>query len=224
MEPVMPFKVPLSKLHYSAKPQNPRLYTDRMNRVYTRYAEAYNLSVKLVPVWKKWLKKVIPCIEGDRVLEASFGTGYLLTQYADRFDTWGIDYNETMLSVAKRNLEAKGMNASLNQANVEALPFKANQFDCIVNTMAFSGYPDGRKAMAEFRRVLKPGGRLVLMDFNYPANRNWAGYIMVKMMEDAGDTIKDIASLLELFGFEYSEEEVGGFGSVHLYVGTSYND
>lgn len=160
---------------------------------------------------------MLPFIEGKRVLECSFGTGYLLMQYADKFETQGIDYNKAMIELAGRNLRKKGMSAKLQWANVEDLPFEDSQFDTVINTMAFSGYADGRKAMAEFYRVLAPGGKLLLVDFNYPVNRNRLGYCLAKLMESAGDTLKDISGLLREFNFEFTDEEIGGFGSVHFY-------
>jgi ubiquinone/menaquinone biosynthesis C-methylase UbiE len=72
--------------------------------------------------------------------------------------------------------------------------------------------------MAEFYRVLKENGRLLIVDFDYPSNRNTFGYWLTKFMESAGDTIRDISKILQEHHFEYSEEEIGGFGSVHLYI------
>jgi len=84
--------------------------------------------------------------------------------------------------------------------------------------MAFSGYPDGKQAMAEFHRVLKKGGKLILIDFDYPSNRNLFGYWLTKLMEYGGDTIKDISKVIQEFPFESAEEEIGGFGSIHMHL------
>lgn len=84
--------------------------------------------------------------------------------------------------------------------------------------MAFCGYPDGEKAMSEFYRVLKNGGRLLLVDFEYPSNRNLFGYALTRLMEKGGCIIKNISKILEQFSFDYSEKEIGGFGGVHLYI------
>ena len=205
---------------YAGKPGNPLEYTARLDREYSRYAGLYDWAVKLLPLWKTWIKAVVPHIEGERVLEVSFGTGYLMTQYADRFETFGIDYNPRMVEIAGENLRSKGFKAALVQASVEALPFPDNYFDSIVNTMAFTGYPDGEKAMSEFYRVLKPGGKLLLVDFIYPSNRNILGYALTRLMERGGDIIKNIPHILREFPFDYTEKEVGGFGSVHLYIAT----
>jgi len=204
-------KVPEKRIAYTPEPEDGLAHTCRMNGIYTKFARAYDLAVKFLPVWKSWLKKVIPHIEGGRVLEASFGTGFLLTQFASQYETYGIDFNARMVEIARTNLAKKNIVAHLQRANVEDLPFPSDYFDCIINTMAFSGYPNGG-------RTLKPKGKLILLDFNYPADRNRCGYYLTKLMERGGDIIKDIATLLEQGGFEFSETEVGGWGSVHLYI------
>lgn len=212
------FKVPEKKIVYTPETEDAGAYTTRLDEMYARFARLYDLAVKLLPLWKTWIKAALPHMEGPRVLEASFGTGYLLMQYADRFETHGIDYNERMVQVARRNLRRKRMKAGLVRGNAEALPYPDECFDTVVNTMAFTGYADGARAMAEFRRVLKPGGRLVIVDFEYPRNRNRFGFWLVKLMEAAGDTIRPIGAILDARGFTFAETEIGGFGAVHLYV------
>ena len=214
----MLLKVPEKKIVYSREPEDSIAYTKKLDKEYSTYAKVYDVAVKLLPVWRTWLKTVIPYIEGNCVLEASFGTGYLLMQYANDYETYGIDFNNNLVKVAQRNLSRKGVKASLQRANVEALPFPENYFDTIVNTMAFTGYPNGKQAMSEFYRVLKEGGKLLIVDFDYPSNRNRFGYWLTKSMESAGDTIRDISKIVQAFPFAYTEEEIGGFGSVHLYI------
>jgi len=214
----MLFKVPEEKIIYSKEPENAIEYTKKLDREYTKFAVLYDVVVKFLPVWKTWIKAVIPHIEGGRVLEASFGTGYLLMQYANNYETYGIDFNNKMIDIAQKNLTNKGIEANLQWANVEELPFPDNYFNTIVNTMAFTGYPNGRQAMAEFYRVLKEDGKLLIVDFDYPANRNWFGYWLTKLMALSGDTIREISKIIQDFPFEHTEKEIGGFGSVHLYI------
>ena len=214
----MLFKVPEEKIVYSKEPENSLEYSKNLDEGYSKFAKIYDAAVKLLPIWKTWIKTVIPHIESKRVLEASFGTGYLMMHYANKYETYGIDFNRKMVETAKKNIARKNIEATLQQANVEQLPFSDNYFDTIINTMAFTGYPNGKKAMSEFYRVLKDGGKLLIVDFDYPANRNCFGYWLTKLMESAGDTIRDISKLLEEFSFEFTKEEIGGFGSVHFYI------
>ncbi|MFQ5568601.1 MAG: hypothetical protein ACE5G0_02935, partial [Rhodothermales bacterium] len=77
------FTVPEEKIVYSNEPDDSTEYTQKLDEEYSKYARAYDAAVKVLPVWKTWIKTVIPHIEGRRVLEASFGTGFLLMHYAD---------------------------------------------------------------------------------------------------------------------------------------------
>jgi ubiquinone/menaquinone biosynthesis C-methylase UbiE len=203
---------------YSPEPESQKEFTTEFDSFYTRFAGMYNFLVNSLPIWKNWLKQALPHIQGPRVLEVSFGTGYLLSQYADRFQAFGIDYNAAMAQTAKRNLRKIGLNADLQQADVAHLPFVDNSFDTLVNTMAFSGYPDGATALTEMRRVLKPGGKLVMIDIDYPKDRNHLGMAMTKFWMASGDIIRDMSGLFEELGWDFQEEEIGGFDSVHLYV------
>ncbi len=196
-------------------------YTDKMNKEYNWMAKGYDAFMTIFPIWKKWIKQVIPHLKGVKILEVSFGTGYLMTRYAsNNYEIYGIDYNDKMLEITENKIKKLNITAMLSQGNVEKLPFPDDTFDTVINTMAFTGYPDGDKAMIELKRVLKGGGKLLLVDFDYPKNRNRFGYMIVKLWEKFGDVIKDINLLLTKYDFEYEDISVGGFGSVHLFIAT----
>lgn len=109
----MLFKVPEEKIVYSKEPENSLEYSKKLDEGYSKFAKIYDAAVKLLPVWKTWIKTVIPHIEGSRVLETSFGTGYLMMQYAEKYDTYGIDLNNEMVETARKNLSRKGIKATL---------------------------------------------------------------------------------------------------------------
>lgn len=213
------FKVKPEKIAYTDLSEIPADYTDKMNKQYNWMARFYGFFIQVFPYWKKWIKKVIPHIEGKRILEVSFGNGYLMSQYASQqYEVYGIDYNERMVRIAQGKMHNKGLNIHLLIGNVEKLPFPDNHFDTIINTMAFSGYPDGNKALREMKRVLKPGGRLLMVDFDYPKDRNVLGYAFVRLWEKLGDIIKDMDALLTKNKFDFKHSPIGGVGSVHLYI------
>jgi len=68
------------------------------------------------------------------------------------------------------------------------------------------------------KRVLRPGGRIVMVDISYPKEGNWLGTVLTNAWRSFGDIIRDMPALFEQFGFDYSDREIGGYGSVHLYI------
>ncbi len=209
-----------NKYTYSSEPLDKVGYTEKFDQSYSRFARLYDLVARWLPLWRNWISQTLPYIQGPDVLEISFGTGYLLTQYAGKYRTCGIDYNWELCRLAQKNLGKTGLHAFIQQADVEHLPYRTASFDTVVNTMAFTGYPDGHNAMTETHRVIKKEGRLVLVDINYPEDKNWLGVRLTRSWEAAGDIIRDMDYLFEYAGFDYTESEIGGYGSVQMYIAT----
>ena len=132
------FRVSKKKLKYTKKPENAHEYTEKMDKIYTRYAKAYDGFIKVFPLWKKWLKSVLPYILGERILEVSFGPAWLMTQYPKDKEIYGLDYNSIMVNRAKEKLGKKGIDAEIVKGNVENMPYPDSFFDTVINTMAFS--------------------------------------------------------------------------------------
>jgi ubiquinone/menaquinone biosynthesis C-methylase UbiE len=101
---------------------------------------------------------------------------------------------------------------------VEALPYPDATFDTVVNTMAFTGYPDAEQAMGEMLRVLHPKGRLLIVDVNYPKKRSFLGNLLTRGWILLGDVIRDMDKVFRASNLDYTDHEVGGFGTIHLYI------
>ena len=212
------FKVKEEKLIYDHPPHDGQAYTDQMDNIYTRFAKAYDGFIAVFPLWKKWLKTVLPYVQGDKLLDVSFGPGFLFCCYPKSMTLHGLDYNETMVTRMREKATKQGIEVDIVKGNVEAMPYADKSFDTVVNTMAFSGYPDGAKAISEMLRVLRDDGVLLLLDYDYPDNRNVFGYGMVRLISKSGDIIKDIGKQLKAAPCTYERKVVGCFGSVQLFI------
>jgi ubiquinone/menaquinone biosynthesis C-methylase UbiE len=100
---------------------------------------------------------------GD-VLEVAIGTGLNLPLYPDDVSLTGIDLSDCMLAIARGRAERLGHPVTLRRADAHDLPFETGSFDTVVCTLGLCAIPDHDKALREMARVLRPGGRLILLD------------------------------------------------------------
>ena len=100
---------------------------------------------------------------GD-VLEVAIGTGRNLPYYPDGIRLTGIDLSAQMLTIARDRAASLGREADLRPGDAQALDFPDGSFDTVLCTLGLCAIPDERRAIAEMARVLRPGGRLVLVD------------------------------------------------------------
>jgi ubiquinone/menaquinone biosynthesis C-methylase UbiE len=100
---------------------------------------------------------------GD-VLEVAIGTGRNLPYYPEEVRLTGIDWSASMLSIAAGRAAGLGRQVDLRPGDAQALNFPDGSFDTVVCTLALCAIPDDRQAVTEMARVLRPGGRLLLVD------------------------------------------------------------
>jgi ubiquinone/menaquinone biosynthesis C-methylase UbiE len=100
---------------------------------------------------------------GD-VLEVAIGTGLNLEAYPDDITLTGIDWSDAMLDIARGRSSQLGRTATLQQADAHELPFDDASFETVVCTFGLCAIPDHTRAITEMTRVLRPGGRLILVD------------------------------------------------------------
>ncbi len=99
-----------------------------------------------------------------RTLEVAIGTGRNIALYGPDVELIGVELSARMLELAKRRAAAAGREAKLMIGDAQALDFPDASFDTVVITLALCTIPDPRAALQEAHRVLRPGGRIVLLE------------------------------------------------------------
>ncbi|REG82676.1 bifunctional demethylmenaquinone methyltransferase/2-methoxy-6-polyprenyl-1,4-benzoquinol methylase UbiE [Marinomonas pollencensis] len=125
-------------------------------------------------LWKRHTISQSGVRAGNKVLDIAGGTGDLTLKFSRLVGSEGqvilADINDSMLKVGRDKLANHGVvgNVKFVQANAEALPFPDNTFDCITIAFGLRNVTDKSKALASMYRVLKPGGRLLVLEFSKP--------------------------------------------------------
>ncbi len=103
---------------------------------------------------------------GGRILEVAPGPGYLAVELAkqDRYQVSGLDVSETFVEIARKNAEKAKVPVDFRLGNVAAMPFESGSFDLVVCRAAFKNFFEPVKAISEMWRVLRPGGRALIID------------------------------------------------------------
>ncbi len=151
--------------------------TERVKSVFQSVANQYDLmndlmSFGLHRIWKRIAVSRCHIRPTDYVLDLAGGTGDLSQQFARQVGSAGkvilADINDAMLQKGRKRLIDKGIlqPVSLVEANAEILPFKNNCFDRIIMAFGLRNVTYKEKVFSEMVRVLKPGGRVVILEFS----------------------------------------------------------
>ena len=144
----------------------------------TRYDRANTvLSGGVHHLWRKKAVRASGAKEGDRVLDCATGTGDLAIAFkkavGERGEVIGTDFVPEMLELACM----KASDITFEVADVTQLPYDANAFDVASISFGIRNVNDPRKGIAELARVVRPGGRVIVLEFGQPKNRLFAaGY------------------------------------------------
>ncbi|HDZ56814.1 MAG TPA: bifunctional demethylmenaquinone methyltransferase/2-methoxy-6-polyprenyl-1,4-benzoquinol methylase UbiE [Pseudomonas xinjiangensis] len=135
------------------------------------------MSAGIHRLWKRFTIELSGVRKGNRVLDIAGGTGDLARKFSALVGPEGevvlADINASMLQVGRDRLLDKGVSGNVRfvQADAEALPFPDNHFDCITIAFGLRNVTHKDKAIASMLRVLKPGGRLLVLEFSKPGNK-----------------------------------------------------
>jgi ubiquinone/menaquinone biosynthesis C-methylase UbiE len=147
----------------------PRQVTDKraqgVRRSWDKTARNYD---KQIAFWERRLfgdgRQWVCAQATGEVLEVAIGTGRNLPYYPEGIRLTGIEFSPAMLDLARRRADELGLQVDLHVGDAQALDLPDASFDTVVCTLSLCAIPDDQRAVAEMWRVLRPGGRLLLLD------------------------------------------------------------
>jgi demethylmenaquinone methyltransferase/2-methoxy-6-polyprenyl-1,4-benzoquinol methylase len=151
----------------------------RVRGVFDSVAERYDLMNDLMSagahrLWKRFMLSLTNLKAGDRALDIAAGTGDMAVGLAHQVGKSGLvllaDINANMLRHGRDRLTDRALVANVRyaQADAEHLPFVDASFDCVTIAFGLRNVTDKAAALASIRRVLKPGGQLLVLEFSQP--------------------------------------------------------
>ncbi len=152
----------------------------RVAGVFDSVASKYDLMNDLMSMgvhrlWKRFVIDLAGVRAGEKVLDVAGGTGDLSREFHKQVGPRGLvvlsDINASMLQEGRKRLADKGVvNLPIVQANAECLPFEEGSFDCITIGFGLRNVTDKDAALRSMCRALKPGGRLLILEFSKPTS------------------------------------------------------
>jgi demethylmenaquinone methyltransferase / 2-methoxy-6-polyprenyl-1,4-benzoquinol methylase len=177
--------------------------SDTVRRVFDSVAERYDvmndlMSLGLHRAWKAFALAITRARPGERILDVATGSGDLALALCRRTqpggEVWISDINRRMLDRGRDRLLDAGLTVPAVQCDAERLPFAPGTFDCVTVGFGLRNMTRKDAALAEMTRVLKPGGRLVVLEFSKvwkPLERayDWYSFKVLPWLGDkvAGD-------------------------------------
>ena len=162
--------------HFGFETVEERAKARRVAEVFDSVASRYDLMNDLMSggmhrLWKAFTIQRSGVREGSRVLDVAGGTGDLSLAFAKKVgksgQVWLTDINNAMLTHGRDRLADKGVLLPVAQCDAEKLPFPDSYFDCVTVAFGLRNMTHKESALAEMYRVLRPGGRLLVLEFSH---------------------------------------------------------
>ncbi len=161
--------------HFGFKTVDKTEKQQKVGEVFHSVASKYDvmndvMSVGMHRSWKRFAADISGVKMGDKVLDIAGGSGDLSKLFAKKVGSTGevilTDINASMLTVGRDRMIDAGLNVPAMQCNAEALPFASEQFDCVIVAFGLRNMTHKDIALKEMQRVLKVGGRLLVLEFS----------------------------------------------------------
>jgi demethylmenaquinone methyltransferase/2-methoxy-6-polyprenyl-1,4-benzoquinol methylase len=153
-------------------------FADQVNRMFDRVAARYDLLNSLMSAglhhrWRERAADQAGLAPGDSALDVCCGTGDLTLELAKRIapggHVIGCDFSEPMLDLAREKAGGRGSEGvRFEWADALSLPYDAGRFDAVAVGFGVRNFADRDRGLREMARVLRPGGRLVVLEFTQP--------------------------------------------------------
>jgi demethylmenaquinone methyltransferase/2-methoxy-6-polyprenyl-1,4-benzoquinol methylase len=165
----------MAETHFGFEKVDEREKAQRVAGVFSSVAQKYDvmndlMSAGLHRLWKKFTVELAAPRPGERVLDVAGGTADLSSAFVRRVgkqgEVWLTDINNAMLRVGRDRLLDEGVLTPVAQCDAEKLPFPDTHFDIVTVAFGLRNMTHKDQALSEMRRVLRPGGRLLVLEFS----------------------------------------------------------
>ena len=238
----------MSETHFGFKKVEETDKTRRVREVFDSVASRYDLmndvlSMGLHRAWKAYAVAVADVRPGMKVLDIAGGTGDLALAFAKaaqvnapattpdaaRGEVWLTDINEKMLQTGRDRLLDKGVALPTAVCDAERLPFASGRFDLVSVAFGLRNMTRKEAALAEMARVLRPGGRVLVLEFSKPAGPLQAPYdfysfkvmpLLGRLIANDGESYRYLAESIRMHPDQGALKvmmKAAGFGHVDVH-------
>ncbi len=234
--------------------ETPATLNRQVQKMFSDIAPRYDLLNRLLSCGQDqyWRKRAVTRLSpqaGERFLDIATGTADVALEIIrkvpqDAVQIVGIDFSEKMLELAQQKVDSQGKvhSIQLESGSAESLPFEDNSFDGTTTAFGVRNFSDVGQSLREMYRVLKPGGRSVILEFSLPKNsilntlyrfyfevllpkvgrlisKHPSAYTYLPETVAAFPVRKEFSSLMQKAGFTNVTYKELTFGIVILYMG-----